>query len=1750
MMPSLIRSRYRLLLTAAVIATTLLHTSCSRKSGEIRPDPAFAPYIPAFTSGHIPARASILVRISDDQAFKDTSAAALQKLFKLAPAVEGSVVWQDERTLAFKPNTPLKQDRTYAVDFHLGQLIEVPEALQEFRFSVTTFRQGIDVRISDMQSLSPTDLTWQRVQLSVYTSDFADGEALARCFKATQSGRDLKVHWEHAPDGSLHRAVADSVQRGDRPGQVLFRWDGGAIDSKDKGDTTFTVPALGDLVLLSSSTTSEGEQSATLLFSDPLDAGQDLAGIAGITGSEEVRVSVDGNKLMLHPQEHLSGTQQAFISAGLMNVMQRKLGTDLTVDLEFEDIKPNVRLVGNGTILPSTDGLLFPFEAVNLNAVDVRIVRIYADNVPQFLQVNQLNGENELARAGRLLKKTVVRLDGDSKPEPGRWTRYFLDLDRYIRTEPGAIYRVILGFRREYSTYPCEGATVADVLTSTAQEEEAEEEGWDEPYGYYYEGDYYSDGEEYDYREREEPCSPSYFHNKSQVAQRNILASDLGLIAKRGNDGSLFLAASDLRSAEPMGGVKMQVLDLQRRVLGEVTTNGQGTATLASTKHKPFLIVASKGDQRGYLKVDEGTALSVSEMDVQGEQVDKGLKGFLYGERGVWRPGDSLYLTFILQNTERKLPKEHPVSLELTDPQGRLDQRLVRTTSVNGTYSFRCATDADAPTGIWNARVTVGGTSFHKSLRIETVKPNRLKIALDLGGDLLTVNDERRAKLQSNWLHGAPARDLAARVTVSLTRASAVFKDHPKFQFDDLRTDLNAEEITVYDGHLDAEGRTDFPFKLDLNGHAPAAVNANIVTRVFEAGGDASMDRTDVVYRPYSSYAGVQVPEADGYWGNHMTDTTYRITALSVNANGKAMPGRTLRAQVVKVSYNWWWHGDMDDEGSYMTASSSRVLVDTMITTGRDGTTTFPFRIDRPEWGRFVVRLSDPGSGHVSAAEMYLDWPGYSGRSRRQGEKEAAMLRFNSDKDNYNVGDRCTLIIPSATKGRALVSLETGSRVIQAEWVELKDKETRYSFDIKGDMAPNIYAHVMLVQPHSSTSIDNDLPIRLYGVIPIKVQDLNTHLAPLIAMPKELKTDVPFTVEVGEKSGKAMTYTLAIVDEGLLDLTRFKTPDPWNHFYAREALGVRTWDLYDHVIGAMGRQLQRVLAIGGSDQVDPNKAAKVNRFKPVVRFVGPFRLAKGAKAKHSFTIDNYVGSVRVMVVANDGDRAYGSTEQTAPVKKALMVLATMPRVTGPGETVDLPVNVFAMDPKVKNVTVRLKTNELFTVEGGASRDIVFDRTGDQVVTFRVKVADRIGSGSVEVTAEGAGEKAKETIAIAVRQPNQPETDVTEGIADVGGTWSGNTVPLGVIGTNSAYVEVSTIPKMDLGRRLQYLIDYPHGCVEQTTSKAFPQLFLANVIDVNDRTAANMRGNVEAGLRRLKQFQHSSGGFAYWPGMSETDDWSSVWVGHFITEAERAGFALPEGMKASWLNYMRRVSRDWTNASAHEYWSLQAHQLTQAYRLYVLALSNNADANAMNRLRTGTDLHPTARWMLAAAYALNNRKDVAREITKGLTTEVGPYTETGWTYGSDLRDAAIIAEALYRMDDRAGAAGIVKRIAERMGSDGWYATQTTAWGLLAVSHVTSSGEAGNNINVSVTVDGTTKERASSKGVMRIELPEGDRKHDVRIQNKGKGLLYVRTVRTGTPLFASSPAASHGLAMDVRYVTMDDKPIDPSRLEQGT
>ncbi len=437
-----------------------------------------------------------------------------------------------------------------------------------------------------------------------------------------------------------------------------------------------------------------------------------------------------------------------------------------------------------------------------------------------------------------------------------------------------------------------------------------------------------------------------------------------------------------------------------------------------------------------------------------------------------------------------------------------------------------------------------------------------------------------------------------------------------------------------------------------------------------------------------------------------------------------------------------------------------------------------------------------------------------------------------------------------------------------------------------------------------------------------------------------------------------------------------------------------------------------------------------------------------------------------MVVAGQ-EGAYGNADKTAAVKKPLMLLATVPRVLGPGETIQLPVTVFGLEPHVRQANVTLSSNPYFEVIGESTKQVSFPKPGEQLVYFDVKIRPQVGIGKFKIVATSGKERAEENVELDVRNPNPYLTNVIEHTLEPGAAWNTSFMPVGMAGTNTGVLEVSTIPALNLGKRLEYLIGYPHGCVEQTTSAVFPQLALGNLMDLSARQKAEVDRNIKAGINRLRGFQLTDGGLGYWPGANEADEWGTSYAGHFMLEAQAAGYALPPGFLDQWKKFQRNKAQSWSPSSYTYY----GGDLVQAYRLYLLALAKTPELGAMNRLKEFQHLSVPACWRLAAAYKMAGQTEAANALIKGLSTNVAPYTQLSGTFGSDLRDKAMILETLTLMGQRNAANGLLKQVAAELGKESWYSTQTTAYSLIAIAKFCGVNKGGSKMAYSYTLNGT-------------------------------------------------------------------------------
>ncbi len=1697
-----------------------LLVSCRQKS--IVPSTEFATYIKAYTGGRVPSSSSIRIEFACDvNPVEETD------LFSFSPSLKGEMRWLSSSAVEFTPEEgALSPGTRYKASFKLSEVTDVRDAgLKTFQFQFLVEPRSAQLSLDGVR-ITADDPSTASVSGTVTFSETVPASEVAGMLSASCGGSQLAVTMPADGSGRVFDFTIGGIKRGADDGVMTLHFDGSAKGFKDKQDRGLVIPGTSGFKVISSELHDGADPYVDIRFSEPLDASASDKGFITLSDVGRYYTQVDANQIKVYFDSMTSKSVGLKVSSLLSSYDDSRLGQDYTESFTSSALKPEVRYAFEGSILPDEAQLILPFHAIGLHAVDVSVIKIYEDNILMFLQENFLDGGSELRRAGRLVYKNTIRLDEDPTKNLHEWNLYSVDLSDMFRKEPGAIYRIRLSFNLDQTVYGTSSSSSGASLISISggQLTQADQDVWDEPNSYYYENFY--DWDSYDWKDTDNPMAPSYYMESGRFPVCNLLTSNIGIIAKSAGTGKFWVAATDIMTAEPLKGAEVTAYSYQLQTVGKGKTDSDGFVELTTTS-KPFAVAVREGKHTGYLRVVDGEEKSMSRFDTGGETLSSGLKGFVYGERGVWRPGDTLHVSLMVEDREKVIPESHPVTMELYSPQGQFYAKQVNTKGMKGLYAFEIPTSQSDPTGTWNAYFKVGGATFHKSLQIETVKPNRLKISLEPKDAILTAGKPAAFELTSSWLTGPAASGLKSEVSMRLYRRNSGFKGYEGYSFNDPVSEFSSSESVLFEKNLNSEGKLSTTVTMPKTDGAPGLLTAHLITNVMEPGGDVSIVTQNMPFAPYKSFVGVKLTDGETY----ETDSDHGFPVVVVDAQGKPVSGDQIEYRIYKLDWSWWWESGRESLDSYVNGRSAAPVSQGSFVSS-SSPSKISFRVDYPEWGRYLVYVKDMTSGHASGGIIYMDWPSWRGRSDKSDPNALTMLSFNTDKKSYDVGEDVTVFIPSAHDGHALVSLENGRGVISRTWVNTtSDGDCRYKFKVTEDMTPNFYIHVTMLQPHKHTA--NDLPLRMYGVQPVLVSNKKSHVEPVISMPDVLRPQEEFTVTVKEKNHKPMTYTLAIVDEGLLDITSFKTPDPWAAMNSREALGVKTWDLFDQVIGAYSGRFSPLMSIGGDIDLQMGNK-KDNRFNPVVKFYGPFTLTKGEQ-KHRITLPMYVGSVRVMVVAGQ-DGAYGNAEKAVPVRTPLMVLPTLPRTLGTGEKVTLPVNVFAMEDNIRNVKVSVSVDGPASVASASSTSLSFSAKGDKLASFALETGAQEGVAKVTVTAESGSHKAQETISIEVRNPSAPSVESRGALVKAGKTERFSFPAFQAGGDSQAKLQLSNFPAVDFDGLFTYVLNYRYDCTEQLASKGMTLVYTRKFL--NESNAAKADEMIASILQTLYGRQLPDGGFAYWPGQAYADDWATSMAGQFMAEASSMGYGVNKGVLASWKKFQKKASSNYKHM-ADKY---SQYDLQQAYRLYTMAVAGASDDGGMNRLKAAPEISQQARWRLAAAYAVAGKKNVATQLTEQLDTQITDSAPGLYTYGAE-KDQAMMLETAVLADEMQVAMELAEDVAKTY-ADGGFGTQYSAFAALAMSRL--AGKVGDGaIEVALTPGQTVKSAKSSFSV-DVDPSSGS----LEVKNLSSCPVYAALQTRRQAVYGETvPARSSNLTVSVKYTDMNGREVSPASLRQG-
>ncbi|HHC74526.1 MAG TPA: hypothetical protein ENK78_05590, partial [Thiothrix sp.] len=563
-----------------------------------------------------------------------------------------------------------------------------------------------------------------------------------------------------------------------------------------------------------------------------------------------------------------------------------------------------------------------------------------------------------------------------------------------------------------------------------------------------------------------------------------------------------------------------------------------------------------------------------------------------------------------------------------------------------------------------------------------------------------------------------------------------------------------------------------------------------------------------------------------------------------------------------------------------------------------------------------------------------------------------------------------------------------------------------------------------------------------------------------------------------------------------------------------------------------------------SAQIDDD-AVRQRRFPPVVQFLGAFHLKAGEQKTHDITVPAYLGAVRVMLVAgqqsDNATAAYGQAEQSVFVRQPLMVQASMPRALSVGDEVSVPVTVFAGEKLLAAaggspvaIQVSSAVNDPFTLVDAPEQNLMVNKVGEQLLWVRVKAKPQVGQGTfrvnVQATVNNQAYHSEATINLKVRSPNPETQRVVSQTIPAGESLTLTTEAYGLAGTNHASLEISPLPNLHLNQHLHYLVNYPHGCLEQTVSSAFPQLYLAKILPLNNEQQTKIEQHIKTAIATLPQFKQSNGDFAYWPNGQVHDAWASLYAGHFLLLADQQGYRVPQGLLNEWLKYQHTLAENWLSGTGEALYA-------QAYRLSVLAAAAKPAMGAMNRLRESAELPIAARWFLASAYQQIGQQEAAKALLVGLTPDVKGWELDKAHFTSTLGAKGQLLSQLLILDRQADAALVAKQIMQDLPKVTTeqvvgYNTYNIAWALAGLSQYLATNKT--ELDMSYTIAGKTHKIASNQPLSVVDIGKTDQAQAVRLENHSQQARYVNVLNYGVPVQGEEQAKANKAALSIQYL----------------
>jgi len=1416
-----------------------------------------------------------------------------------------------------------------------------------------------------------------------------------------------------------------------------------------------------------------------VVFSDPLPAGDtDLSSYVVVDEAPQVAVETEASQLCLTGVKH--GLRYHIrVRSGLPSANGEQLRADADLNVYVPDRTPFVGFANNAYVMPAGLGGGLPITSVNASSADIVIYRIGDRNIATAVRQGIFQGN----------------LDGYSAEDVA---------DRYGQQEFEGTVDLSKGQSNDMTTT---AIPVKDTL------------GTLEPGAYVITARVTGGKAEY----------------WQEMATQWFIVTDLGLTTVSGQDGVHAFVRS-LSSAQPMVNSKVRLVAINNEILGEAVTDANGEATFAAGLARgdggraPQLVVAET-DTGDYAFIDyTKPAFDLTDRGVDGRPTPGPLDLWATTERGVYRPGETVFITALLRDTKAKAVEKLPITLELERPDGVVADRQLINDGGAGGYTAALPLPAEAMRGSWTIRLyadpkapALSSTSF----KVEDFEPERLAFEISAPVGAVTAGEVTNVTVAAKYLYGATAPGLDIEAD-SIVRAVPTLNDFPGYLFgredDTFTTDYQPLGSV---GTTDDDGNATAAITIPAPPATTRPLTATLAVRLVDTSGRAIQRNLTRPVAPLTDLIGLkpQFSEDDGL--DEGANAAFDIIVVGTDGKQKAEAGLEWSLSRIETNYQWYRNnGTWKWEAITTTREVGNGTVDAVA--------TGPVSVTSPvDYGRYRLEVTSTGDAATSSTyEFYAGYYYAEAGSDTPDELDVAL-----DKSAYRPGDTAVLQLDPQFAGTALV-LVVDDGIIDMKSVQVPAEGTSVELPVTEQWGPGAYVTATLYRPADAT--EKRMPARALGVAYADVEPGDLQLDVSIDKPDVASPRAPFTAKVklaNVQPGDKAYITVAAVDLGILNLTSFAVPDPDGWFFGQRQLGVEFRDLYGSLIDPTQGMIGAVRS--GGDEGGFSNGTPPPTTVLVAQHSGIVTVGADGTAEVTFDMPDFNGTVRLMAIAWTAS-AIGHASADVIVRDPVVVSMTPPRFLRLDDTsrLLLEINNISGAPgayKVELITgdglstdAVTQTVELPTGERTAlDLSLTGTQVGDQ--SLRLLVTDPNGNALVKDLVLGV-RAASAPVTTSVLIPIEPGASVS-----LDGSRFDGLIPH----SGTLTFAVGPIARLDVPELLLSLDRYPYGCAEQVSSRALPLIYLNEVAEVmglgtDDALSQRIRDAIADELSK----QNSAGGFGLWGPFSGSEFWLDAYVTDFLLRARAEGFAVPDqAMTMALDNLSNQVSYAADFSEGGEDLAYAMLDLARAGRAAISDLRYYLEAKLDNFSS------PLAKAQLGAALALYGDRTRAAEAfaaaVEGLKKSDDRYRYRA-DYGSQLRDtAAVLALAAEFSPAGIDLVALTEQLANLRDAARWSSTQEDAWTLVAASALARSATIGK-----VTVDGEPLEGTVYRRYDDIVLKGSP----VTVTNKGNTATEMTVSVTGIPAILPA-ASSDGFTITREYFLVDGTPADLSTVSQN-